>query len=282
MGTPTEEARTMTTISLAANGNNLGDVLSKPHLYFGFPAKRQGCRWTINLSEIEEGSTVVIGGGGLLSKKRRKLFGNLTNMRKSGHIKRLIAWGIGLLFEDNLYREHTKFFGACDALGLRDMLKSVHLPANGLGYTPRWVPCASCMSPQFDDHRESTRKFVLYTNAKDLGVPDIGDSDIPHMHNRQHGSIEPVLDFLGSAETVLTNSYHGMYWSTLMGKKVVLLTHGKVTWNGKYSSFPYPPAVCQPIEYRAAAGRCSSYPQALQECRSANEMFYRSVEQFLV
>lgn len=32
-----------------------------------------------------------------------------------------------------------------------------------------------------------------------------------------------TVAFLGSSEVVLTTSYHGLYWATLLGRKVVVL-----------------------------------------------------------
>ena len=34
--------------------------------------------------------------------------------------------------------------------------------------------------------------------------------------------MEYVLDYLGSAEIIYTNSYHGAFWSLLLGREVII------------------------------------------------------------
>lgn len=36
-------------------------------------------------------------------------------------------------------------------------------------------------------------------------------------------NLETAVSFLGSSEVVLTTSYHGLYWATLLGRKVIVL-----------------------------------------------------------
>jgi exopolysaccharide biosynthesis predicted pyruvyltransferase EpsI len=58
-------------------------------------------------------------------------------------------------------------------------------------------------------------EMVVYEH-KDFPIP----ADFPKLNNR--AELEDVVQLLGGAEYVLTNSYHGLYWSVLLGRKVIL------------------------------------------------------------
>lgn len=96
-----------------------------------------------------------------------------------------------------------------------------------------WAPCASCMSPLFDKEYEITRDRVAFVNAAD-GIrsryPAIYSLDIPMMTNDR--PMAQIVAFLGSAETVVTNSYHGMAWASWLGRKVEV--HG---YSSKFHRF---------------------------------------------
>ena len=57
----------------------------------------------------------------------------------------------------------------------------------------------------------------------------------------QEAAADPlrVLEFLGSSEVVVTSAYHGLYWATLLGRKVVVAN----MFSSKFAAFPYPPAL---------------------------------------
>lgn len=84
-----------------------------------------------------------------------------------------------------------------------------------------------------------------------------------------------VLAFLGSGKVVITNSYHGLYWATLLSKKVLCLDAG-----GKFAHFKWPPTHVKPEAVEEALAHANSipeYPDALAECRSLNLAFYQKV-----
>lgn len=150
----------------------------------------------------------------------------------------LIAWGIG---------EHDRqnFFVTENRLADFDLVGSRDRGVKGA----EWVPCPSCMSPYFDKEYEVQHEAVYYRNGTDL--PNV---EIPASTNRV--PLKEAIAFLGSAETVHTNSYHGMYWAMLLGKKVVV-------------DNPY----------------CSKFfqmqPASLEECREANIKFDEKVRDVL-
>ena len=48
-------------------------------------------------------------------------------------------------------------------------------------------------------------------------------------------TIKEAIDFINNCDTIITNSYHGMYWSYLLGKEVICIpfSSGHYNFNGK-------------------------------------------------
>lgn len=82
--------------------------------------------------------------------------------------------------------------------------------------------------------------------------------------------IAAKLRFLARFEFIVTNSYHGVYWATLLGRKVICLAFK----NGLFS-FRHAPAYFDPAEPSRAFDEAQAYPDAIDECRDANIGFYR-------
>ena len=83
-----------------------------------------------------------------------------------------------------------------------------------------------------------------------------------------------AIRFLASAEIVLTNAYHGMYWATLLGKKAIVFPY-----SSKFHGFKYPVAMSAPGAWRSARGAAPAFPEALDECRQANLRFADKVRE---
>jgi hypothetical protein len=63
-----------------------------------------------------------------------------------------------------------------------------------------------------------------------------------------------------------------MFWGTLLQKKVVLVN----AFSSKFFTFRYPPSIFAG-DLDAAISHAKVYPQALEECQSANVDFYKLV-----
>jgi hypothetical protein len=194
---------------------NIGDLYSAPARYFKFPGFQVEVRDILQLETLIQELTrtqdttkvhVIIGGGGLLFKKFLSEFQRLPELSKNG---RLIAWGVGA----QQYSEkppqkafdYSQYLQKFDVVGIRDFPAPYH-----------WVPCASCLHPAFDKPRSVKHEVVVFSHKKFR----IRVQNLPFMTN-QSSDFEKILDFLGSGETVLTSSYHGVYWSLLLGRKVI-------------------------------------------------------------
>ena len=252
---------------------------------------------------------IVFGGGGLLAPQFRKVAQAAFKQVAQVTDGRAIAWGLGqqiyggaksdgdfAAYLDKVQHKASQFpyqdyVGGWDLVGVRDDLKDRY-----------WVPCASCMHPGFDKQYVAKHDFVVYSHRKfKLEMPGIPTLD--HTEN----SMDRVLEFLGSGKTILTSSFHGAYWGTLLGRQVlafpftskfITLKHpialypkpqwsrpqwqwrpfkrtflNKINFNIKFSKA----FRCQTKNWESYLTYAQAYPNALQECRERNQTFYRQV-----
>jgi hypothetical protein len=272
---------------------NVGDLLSSPANYFSFPGysiAQQDIR-TLNPKALN-GEHLLIGGGGLLYSR---FLDNITTLRNSPNRGRLIAWGIGqqdyrTLTANPQPFDYSSYLKEFDLIGIRDF---------DAGYP--WVPCVSCMHPAFDRTYEIKHEFVVFSHKKfqlQIGA-------FPRMTNETQGIAE-VLNFLGSGETILTSSYHGAYWGTLLGRKVLAFPFSSKFLTLKHSPGLYPVEkwvqtkfqvkllnqvfyerrdqnqyTCQTKDWQEHLQHCQFYSQSLEECRTQNRWFHTQLMQSL-
>lgn len=231
------------------NPLNTGDSLSPPALYFNLQDSVQIldlCQ--VKFLNLTAPQAIIVGGGGLLYFKKSMDY--LCNNKK----RPLIGWGFGCNDHNskNISFPPLKEF---DLLGVRDYTNQF-----------QWTPCASCMRPEFDHPQEQQRDIVIYEH-QDRPIPIKGFEKINNTT-----PFETVMKFLSSAEIVLTNTYHGAYWSILLAKKVVAFP-----FSNRFHGFKHTIPLCEPQDWERAILDSQAYPEALKECRQANQEFYGSV-----
>jgi hypothetical protein len=232
---------------------NVGDLNCAPSQYFPLGIIRR------DINRASDGNAVVIiGGGGLLSPWFYPAFEKYVN---SVH-NTLIFWGVGTHLEKGATITYPAWLARCALVGIRDF---------GTGY--RWVPCASCMSPLFDHSEPIQHDVVVFKHARQHNMPKIS---APFMNNHTATMVE-AIQFLASARVVVTNSYHGMYWATLLGKHVIVYPFGAKHGLAKHKHV----MLDSGGDWRKAVHRAVNYPEALAECRRANVEFYADVRRCL-
>lgn len=212
---------------------NIGDKMCAPGLYYDLgPVENL----TTYASKGNLSRPVIYGGGAIASRAVRnaRLQRGITFFWSGGHTTR-----------GKSKHDATPDYSVFDLAGTRDY-----------GTWKNWVPCVSCKSSLFDKDYDVTHSKVYYGHKK-LKPFD----KKPYMDN-EHRSFEDVISFLASGETVVTSSYHGVYWAMLLGKKVEMHPFGS-----KFSYFKYEPGK-QPIDF-------------LEECRDANDHFYLRVMELI-
>ena len=142
----------------------------------------------------------------------------------------------------------------------------------------RWAPCASCMSPLFEGTWPVKHEAVLFVNASP-GIKSrypVAVGGLPVMENDR--PMAEIVAFLASAKVVVTDSYHGVYWATLLRRRVVCLPY-----LSKFYNFRHPPAYSRDrgLDWREVAKEALVYPAALAECRAASQAFYERVMETL-
>jgi len=210
---------------------------------------------------------VIVGGGGLGTHFFAQHLNRITD--KSRKYK-LIAWGVGV---DNItdmsgnildpgqeYDLHGQWFDDFDEIGTR--VWSEH---------PRfkWVPCSSCLHPAFFKYREirPSRLLGIY-NHKRVPLVQPGNTEFSVMDNAGDNLIEK-LEFISSHEYIVTNTYHGVYWATLLNRKVIC-----VPFKSGLFSFKHKPTYSNGALSDEILQLAQSYPESLEECRSTNIDYY--------
>jgi hypothetical protein len=243
-----------------ADPTNVGDAMCAPMRAIAF----EGAAIDILTVQPEQLSgLVVVGGGGLIAETFAAPMRRIAQTRHQ--LTGLVAWGVGesLLIDrrGGMVMPYAgalpDYLDAFDLVGLRDY---------GTGY--RWVPCASCLLPEFDLHyAPASHPFVIYEHKR-IRIPIDG---FP-MRTNTGNDFGAVLAFLASGETIITNSYHGAYWATLLGRRVIAVANMSKMYRLKHA-----PIIARPDRWRRVADLTSTYPDALAECRAANLGFHKEV-----
>lgn len=150
-----------------------------------------------------------------------------------------------------------------DLVGVRDYKQN--LP---------WVPCASCMHPALRQQYTIKNDVIWFEHKKQL-IKDFGSDSIPRFVNSGN-NVEQTIELLGSANIILTNSYHGAYWGTLLGKKVIVVG----PWSSKFYAMRHAPTLISPDgNWKHVVDQANVYPDALIECIDATERFWEKVKE---
>lgn len=244
--------------SIHIRNDNIGDVASGPFPYFGelknlkvLPIEHWG-------DDLE---LAVIGGGGLIAP------GLMDVLYQSLPLSRLnILWGVGTNVHETRAPVWPSWLDRFCLVGLRDY-----------GNPYEYVPCASCMSPLFDpgDKPAPPHQMVVYSHHA-FPIPILG---VPRLSNWGTVTLADVIAFMASGEIVVTNSYHGVYWSQLLGKRVILWH----PFSNRFHNFQHQPVICdEKNTFERASEVASDLPVSfLTECRERNIDFKNKVMSFL-
>ena len=295
-----------------ADPNNIGDMASNPLQYF---LKEDEYRVvdvaSINNSAFDTSVPMIVGGGGLIDNsfmgdfwyqtlessdqiQLARMYNDawtLTNQRYSqlhqdfhikyqllinetiGQLEPVVAprfvWGAGHNGEDPGIEfakiRWPRAFSKFKLVGIRDFD-----PASRY----RWTPCASCMHPAFDKKYEIKNDVIWFEHKKQM-IKDFGTDPIPRFVNTGN-NMDQTIELLGSANTILTNSYHGAYWGTLLKKKVILVGG---MWSSKFKFMKYPPITISKKEsWKDVVDKATIYDQALEDCRSATRAYWQEIQ----
>lgn len=235
---------------------NLGDHFSTPAEYFPWLKRSEKLDphegdFSRFLRPHSTPKVTIVGGGGQVANLVDEFDRNLELIARSTSVA--IAWGIGHNRHDENVVRYPPYLREFDLVGLRDWTSPY-----------QWVPCASCLHPALDTLDDPTHDVVFYEHWQ---IP-LGAGGGPRMKNSEK-SIGDALSFLASGEFVVTNTYHGCYWATLLGRRVVLVE----PFSTKFFNLRHPPAFADRQSWQQTLNSARIYPHALDECRDANYRF---------
>lgn len=240
------------------NTSNIGDLNSCPENYFYFNVKAEKKDIVTFFNYKEKIYDKLIVGGGIHpwlymdSDFYQRIKGN-----------RNVAWGIGMQTGDVFPADFLEKFML---IGIREF-NYPFIDNEKVFY----VPCSSCMSTVFDRKYSVKNEIIFYGHY--MQKDDIKSMAKFPMLTNYSSNLGEVIKFLASGDIVCTNSYHGAYWATLLGKKVIYKGYAR-----KWGNFKFKPLYVENFsnlnQYRQ---KLHSYSEALEDCRKCNIDFYLRV-----
>lgn len=257
--------------------DNVGDYFCAPHHYFKklqnsldiFDYKNfDDKKIKNNFIETINSNALIIGGGGLLNRgsfeRQMKMFEKLTSRGK-----KTVLWGLGHNEKDRRtfgnvtqYNIDTSKFGI---VGVRDY-----------DMKEEYVPCVSCLHPIMDTKISTENEVGLIFHKKTLKNKTLLKklNNFPSTSNTI--DIEEIINFIAKTDTIVTDSYHAMYWAMLLGKKTIALPN-----SSKFYSFKYKPAFSDFENFESQIKNAPRYSGVLEECREINLKFSEKVFDYL-
>ena len=249
------------------------DILPMTQLEFlGFrpgetPEREKRIAWR---EAVTAARLIVIGGGGLLNIDFfEPAFRHLAEIRRPD--QKVVIWGAGHNSWQVSDWRHLKprvdlHKDSYDLIGIRDDNQPFD-----------WVPCVSCMDPIFDSPPSPTCDVALYAHAGTINNPKLREllpRGLPTLDN--NAAFKDAISFVMDCDLLLTDSYHGVYWATLLGRRVIAFPS-----SSKFYDLRFPVPLCDPSDWRRYARLAVRYPDALAECRAANRDFAARVADLL-
>ena len=193
-----------------------------------------------------------------------KMFENITQKGK-----KTVLWGLGHNEKDRStfgkvtkYNVDTSKFGL---VGVRDY-----------NMKEEYVPCVSCLHPIMDTKLDIVNEVGVIFHKKTLKDKSLLNKLSSYPSSSNTLKIEEIINFIAQTDTIVTDSYHAMYWSMLLGKKVVALPN-----SSKFYSFKYKPAFSNFKNFENEIKNAPRYSGILEECREINIKFSEKVFNYL-
>lgn len=185
------------------------------------------------------------------------------------------VWGAGYNGDGDLDAMHKirwpKSLANYKLVGIRDYSED--------GGRFNWVPCASCMHPSLEKKYPIKNDVIFFEHKKQLIKPtEFGNEAVPRFIN-SGSNVDQTIELLGSANTILTNSYHGAYWGILLGKRVIIVGGA---WSSKFHFFKHKvPILTKKDDWRDFLQHTQLYPDALEECRQVTRSWWNRIQHYI-
>lgn len=250
---------------------NVGDYWASPTHYYDFPFDYERVQFVHICNQVRDNSNwdeikdcnVIIGGGGLIITSENYLQHGLQYLIDNN---KCYLWGIG----SNTTVSDERFSW--------DFLKNKNIVMKGLrdtvhGLNENYIPCVSSKHKIFDKYINKTNKgegFGILEHV-DYNVPIDGVDKI-----KNNCDIEELIDFIDSKEYLVSTTYHGLYWSQLLGKKVVYFNEDNEI-NTKFINIRNRVHICNRNNYKTLLENSPSLNGLIRESRFLNDIFYKQL-----
>ena len=242
--------------------NNVGDMYSGYYKYFYNDLKKYNLYiHDINSPEfnkISKSDSVILGGGGLINCNDIWNSNINTIINLSDNI---IFWSPG--FNDKNLTTIKINFEQVNLISIRDYNHESHL---------EYIPCASCMIPYIEKYKNNSIKNIGIISHQNYPIENLNFDYITNNSN-----IYSIINFIKTKSIIISNSYHAVYWATLMNKKVIL--YGKLHSN-KFNYFKY-----KPIHYSGNLEKdidnAKIYTSSLDESIYLTYKYFQKIKIFL-
>ena len=223
---------------------NQGDWIASPYYYFAGEFSRFTCvlhsAWSILWHEIDTEDVVIFGGGGLIDNSNA--LNDILN-RLFLECDNVVIWGAGT------HKYSNEFIDSCDDSNIHN-IESATIPINfdkaaliGVRdymhpYGLPFLPCASCLHPAFES------AAIFGEIKREVGVISHGldrffeISDYPYALVSNTDPMSSIVKYICESNVLLVSTYHGAFWSMLLGKKVVILESRRGIEKYRYFRFP--------------------------------------------
>jgi hypothetical protein len=241
---------------------NTGDIASAPVLWV--PELRDawhvdvldGSVERITLLARSRPITVVVGGGGIFGDVGFSvIMEHLANALEETPNLQAVVWGAGsnAHYDSPVAPLPQRLFARCQIVGLRDRRPDYE-----------WAPCASVLHPAFVDAAPPVHAVVAYCHQSQSGLHSVARTlGIPTLTN-WGPEVREAIHFIASGSTVVTDTYHGAYWATLLGRRVSVVS----AFSTKFEHLPWAIPVSRHLDIHEAIEQATAVPWAYEEARS--------------
>lgn len=235
--------------------DNIGDRLCTPDNYFDMQSSK--------------GLTVV--GGGVW---------NIEKLSNNENAPYTILWAAGKSVRYPKIPNKIKGLRFLKT-GIRDILD--------LDDTKYFLPCVSCLNERVISP-PTGNKTLVFTNANEEVSLSVHQKQKDYIYLNNACSIDVFLEKWAGCDRVITNSYHGIYWSLLTGRKVAPYGYSsKFTNVTALFGIDFPKENLYSVSNRAAfesmIGReqhyisAKNYEEKFNEFKELNTNFARSLSE---
>lgn len=260
---------------------NVGDWLASPYYYFRSFFSNYNCVlhsiWAILWHEIERDDIVIYGGGGLIDNSNElneilnKIFKNCNNV---------IIWGAGT----HKYNEKNSFGRTPITINI-DLNQALYCGVRDYKHPcdKEFIPCASCLHPAFDIDQSQFKIERKIGVIKSGLEKSFAISNLPSFISNSE-PIGNIIRYITTSEIMLVSSYHGAFWSMLLGRKVIIPSSRLEI--DKYKFFRYPIGILSENEfnYEKIISIAEEIPEPIKflaEARQLNYDFFKKIRNFI-